>query len=215
MTVLRQLCQVSTSLGLTIVVFGQAYSETLLYLYGGQVLTSDPLPTILLRCHCFNVFFLAVNGITECYAFATMSTVQLDRYNYILVVFSIVFLLISYVLTYVIGPVGFIIANSVNMLARITHSLYFIHGKYESTRHEPLRGLIPKPGFVVALVVSGVVMYISKGYFYEKTFMNIFGHVIVGGVCFLTTVIIWVWENKEISQRGYSDYKRRMSIKVD
>lgn len=38
-----------------------------------------------------------------------------------MVIFSITFLLISYVLTSVLGPVGFILANCVNMLARITH----------------------------------------------------------------------------------------------
>lgn len=45
----------------------------------------------------------------------------LFRYNYIMVIFSISFLLISYMLTSFLGPVGFILANCVNMLARIIH----------------------------------------------------------------------------------------------
>lgn len=77
--VLKQLCNVVTSIGFVVVCFGQAYSETLLYLYGGEVLTSDSLPTQLLKCHCFAVLLLAVNGVTECYVFATMNNKQLDR----------------------------------------------------------------------------------------------------------------------------------------
>lgn len=44
-----------------------------------------------------------------------------------MVVFSVSFLVISYVLTNLLGPVGFILANCVNMLARIIHRLvYFL-----------------------------------------------------------------------------------------
>lgn len=76
---LSQICKVVTSIGLVVVVFGQTYSNSLLYLYGGEVLTSDSLPTTLLRCHCIAVLLLAINGVTECYVFATMTSVQLDR----------------------------------------------------------------------------------------------------------------------------------------
>lgn len=77
--VLKQLCKVVTSIGLVVVVFGQTYSHTLLYLYGGHVLTDDNLPTILLKCHCLAVLLLAINGVTECYVFATMNNNQLDQ----------------------------------------------------------------------------------------------------------------------------------------
>lgn len=61
------------------VVFGQTYSYTLLYLYGGKALTESDLPTSLLRFHCFSVLLLAVNGVTEGFVFATMSNEQLNR----------------------------------------------------------------------------------------------------------------------------------------
>lgn len=120
-TVLQQLCKVVASIGMVVVVFGQTYSHTLLFLYGGRVLTENQLPTILLKCHCFAIVLLAINGVTEGFVFATMDSKQLDRYNYVMVIFSVSFLLISYVFTSVLGPVGFILANCVNMLARIIH----------------------------------------------------------------------------------------------
>lgn len=76
--VLYYLLRGITVLGLSILMFGFSYSHLLLYLYGGPSLVAGPGPT-LLRTHCFCVLLLAVNGITECYAFAAMSRQELDR----------------------------------------------------------------------------------------------------------------------------------------
>lgn len=78
-TVLMQLCKVVISIGMVVVAFGQTYSHTLLYLYGGSVLTENQLPAILLKCHCFAIVLLAINGVTEGFVFATMDSKQLDR----------------------------------------------------------------------------------------------------------------------------------------
>lgn len=76
---MAQLTKVVMSIGLLVVVFGQAYSYTLLYLYGGPKLVENNLSVILLRSHSFAIVLLAVNGVTEGYVFATMSNEQLDR----------------------------------------------------------------------------------------------------------------------------------------
>jgi oligosaccharide translocation protein RFT1 len=76
--VLYQLLRCITCIGLVILVFGQSYSCLLLYIYGGENLIMGPGP-MLMQTHCLAVFLLAINGITECYAFATMNTAQLDR----------------------------------------------------------------------------------------------------------------------------------------
>lgn len=79
-----------------------------------------------------------------------------------MVIFSISFLLISYILTNILGPVGFILANCVNMGARITHSLYFIHQKYLDTKYKPLEGLVPTSKFVIVLFLSGICTKYSE-----------------------------------------------------
>lgn len=76
--VLQQVLKCISSIGLIILTFGQSYSSLLLYLYGGSGLAVGQAP-VLLRAHCLNVLMLAVNGITECYAFATMTSHRLDR----------------------------------------------------------------------------------------------------------------------------------------
>jgi oligosaccharide translocation protein RFT1 len=208
-TVLSQLCNVVTSIGLIVVVFGQSYSHTVLYLYGGNKLVANYLPVTLLRFHSFAIVLLAINGVTEGYVFATMSNKQLDRYNYVMVIFSVSFLVISYVLTNIFGPVGFILANCVNMLARIIHSLIYINKKYKSTSYKPLEGLVPDRKFIAILVISGVATKLSE------TFNSSLAlHILIGAVFFVVTLGVWAVENKSLLRLGYDKY-RRMSTKND
>ncbi|KAJ8953583.1 hypothetical protein NQ318_003005 [Aromia moschata] len=210
--VLSQLCKVVVSIGLVVVVFGQSYSYTLLYLYGGRKLVENNLSVILLRFHSFAIILLAINGVTEGYVFATMNNKQLDRYNYIMVFFSIMFLLISYVFTYILGPVGFILANCINMLARITHSIIFIEGKYKDTNHHPLSGLLPGTRFIIVLTISGVITKLSEVYILNR---YIILHIGIGAIFFFLTISTWALENATLLRTGYDKYKRRASLKND
>lgn len=110
-----------SSIGLMALVFGQSYARLALQIYAGSDFVSDELPVTLLRWHCLAICFLAVNGITEAYMFATNTSKDIDSYNYIMAVFSATFLLLSYGLTNILGPLGFIIANCINMFCRICY----------------------------------------------------------------------------------------------
>ena len=63
---------------LLIMTFGYSYSYLALDIYGGRVLLEGGGAT-LLRWYCVYVLLLAVNGITECFVFASMSEKQVDR----------------------------------------------------------------------------------------------------------------------------------------
>lgn len=80
-----------------------------------------------LKWHSLYVLIIAVNGITECFMFATMSQAAVEKYNQKMVIFSILFLISSWFLTY-FGAVGFIFANCLNMILRIIHRclLFFL-----------------------------------------------------------------------------------------
>ncbi|XP_071960225.1 man(5)GlcNAc(2)-PP-dolichol translocation protein RFT1-like isoform X2 [Antedon mediterranea] len=186
--------------GATILVFGYAYSYLLLDMYGGTLLSSGTGPT-LLRFYCMYVLMIAVNGTTECFVFAAMSQGEVDRYNHKMLGFSVVFLTSSYFLTKSVGSVGFILANCLNMLARIIHSIYFISNFYKGSRYSPLSGLVPTPPVLVVFTVSGLITIFSEitfccnqGIFYR------FLHVVIGAVCLLITLItIFLSEKKLIS----------------
>ena len=64
--------------------------------------------------------------------FAAMSKGDVESYNYKMMVFSVVFLAASWYLT-ILGSVGFVIANCLNMLLRIYHRLVQFKNKHHTT----------------------------------------------------------------------------------
>ncbi|XP_033104445.1 protein RFT1 homolog [Anneissia japonica] len=187
-------------IGITILVFGYAYSFLLLDLYAGTLLSSGTGP-LLLRCYCMYVLLIAINGTTECFVFAAMGKQEVDSYNRKMLVFSIAFLTSSYFLTKSIGSVGFILANCLNMLARIIHSLYFINNFYKGSSYSPLSGLVPKLPVLLVYLFAGVTTIFS-----EVTFCCDRGiyfrliHIFIGGLCLLAVLVtIFLTEKKLIS----------------
>ncbi|KAM3965216.1 man(5)GlcNAc(2)-PP-dolichol translocation protein RFT1 [Aphomia sociella] len=209
--VLSQVCKTVTSIGLIVLVFGQSYARTLLLLYGGEAFVASGLPVQLLRSHCLAIVLLAINGVTECYAFATMTSAQLNNYNYLMVFFSISFLILSYVLTYIFGPVGFIISNCINMFARIVHSIHFISDKYKGTSHKPLEGLYVGKFFLITLFVGGCITKISEN---KALHDSIIMHIAIGAICFICVLLAWGYENKQLVIKMYKKIMDKEDKKV-
>ncbi|XP_029174943.1 protein RFT1 homolog [Nylanderia fulva] len=204
--VLTHLCSIVTSIGLIVLVFGQSYSSTLLWLYGGSKLTL-PLPVLLLRAHCLAVLLLGINGVTECYTNATADSVTINKSNVIMVYESIAFLGASYLFAMWFGPVGFIFGNCVNMSLRIIHSATFINRRHRDTIYHPLRGLVPRPMFSASLLVAAFITNLSHAYFFpaEKIL-----HLFIGIIMFLIVFASWLYENHELLRLAINKwYKRR------
>lgn len=204
--VLSNICKGVLSVGLVGFVFGQSYSGTLLLLYGGQDFVAGGLPELLLRWHCLSIVLLAVNGISEGYMFATNTSQQIDKYNYLMALFSVTFLVLSFQLTSWFGPVGFILANCTNMALRICYSLRYIRKQYEKTKDaanekaslNPLSGLRPDMLFVLSLVLSAVLCYLSQTYVMPRSIVL---HIGVGAFCLLIVLSSWAWENRVVSKQ--------------
>ncbi|XP_067011632.2 man(5)GlcNAc(2)-PP-dolichol translocation protein RFT1 [Anabrus simplex] len=207
--VLYQLLRCICCIGLVILTFGLSYSKLLLFLYGGEKLIDGPGP-LLMRVHCLAVLLLAVNGITECYANATMNTAQLDRFNYLMAILSVSFLCISWVFTTLMGGVGFILANCCNMSARILHSMWFIHLRYKDTDYKPWNGLLPGPYFLVTLFVAGCITAISDIYLFDR---HKFIHLLIGGFTFITVLGAWAYEEKTLVSLAVQKFRAKSKKK--
>ena len=159
--------------GLTVASFAQGYAELALNIYGGDVVSTEPGPT-LLKSYAVYIIFLASNGVTECFMFAAMSAKQVADYNWWLMAFSIVFFAAAWGCTALLGSVGFIVANCINMAVRIIQSYLFI-GAYSKgdgsvTKEEdesgaaihPLQAALPSPAMFGAFAASFVVTMFSK-----------------------------------------------------
>ncbi|KAI2663735.1 hypothetical protein H4Q32_012325 [Labeo rohita] len=183
--VLECLLKLVLLIGLIITVFGYAYSHLALDIYGGELLSSGAGPA-LLRCYSCYVLLLAINGVTECFVFAAMSKEEVDRYNLVMLGLSASFLLLSYWLTWMLGGVGFILANCCNMALRIAHSIVYIHRYFLQSEYTPLWGLRPHFAVIIALGVSSVLTACSESIFCcDGGWLLRLVHIAVGAVCLL------------------------------
>ncbi|XP_052802408.1 protein RFT1 homolog [Mya arenaria] len=176
--------------GAIILVFGMAYSYLALDLYGGGLLSTGTGP-VLLRWYCLYVLVIALNGTTECFVFATMSKQEVDRYNQKMVVFSLLFLLSSLLLTSVCGSVGFILANCLNMAARIAHSIYYILQYFRGSKFKPLHDVIPHPAVIASLLAALIATLASERILCcDQGLVGRVLHVGVGGICLLAVLAL-------------------------
>uniref|UniRef100_A0A8C5UX46 Protein RFT1 homolog n=1 Tax=Microcebus murinus TaxID=30608 RepID=A0A8C5UX46_MICMU len=181
--VLESLLKLALLAGLTITVFGFAYSQLALDIYGGAMLSSGSGP-VLLRSYCLYVLLLAINGVTECFTFAAMSKEEVDRYNVTMLALSSSFLVLSCILTHWCGSVGFILANCFNMGIRITQSLFFIHRYYRESPYRPLAGLYLSPVLLGVFALSGGITGVSEVLLCcEQGWPARLAHVAVGAFC--------------------------------
>lgn len=208
--VLRRLLRALTLLGAIIVVFGFSYSHLLLHLYGGKTLTDGSGP-LLIKAHCLAVWFMGINGVTEAYVFAAMSHEQLDKYNRVMVLMSVIFLTLSWLLSHILGSVGFILANCTNMILRISHSLWFIHGQYRNLSANPLRGLIPTKFELFSLLIAFVITASSSSFIYPTAALL---HVAIGAVCGLFVVGAILFSEPELTSLLITTVKKRFG-KID
>lgn len=181
---------------LIIVTFGWAYSSLVLQLYGGAQLSDGGTP--LMRAQSFYVIFLAINGITEAYTFASMDDFQLSKFNQFLVFFSITYVGTAVALTQVFGALGFIFANCLNMSLRILYSLRFIHMQYQKSCHNPLASLLIQPKLLLVFLAAWIITSTSENVIYPKSTV---GHMSIGASVLLGVVYALRWELRPLLEK--------------
>ncbi|KYO46395.1 RFT1-like protein [Alligator mississippiensis] len=171
-TVLESLLKLVLLIGLTITVFGYAYSHLALDVYGGPMLSSGTGPS-LLRCYSLYVLLLAVNGVTECFTFAAMCKEEVDRFNFVMLVLSFMFLCISYFLT---------------------------HWKGSESTYRPLMGLLFSPLLIFVYILSGIITSFSEVFLCcDEGWLARLIHITVGSLCLTATLItVFFTESKLI-----------------
>ncbi|KAM7533702.1 hypothetical protein Aperf_G00000125690 [Anoplocephala perfoliata] len=196
-------------------VFAQAYSNLLLYLYGGlRFITDNPAAVNLLRIFALYLVFLAWNGPTEAFLNAAMTTTDVSRHNFRLTAFSVIFLGAAWFLVSLCGAAGFILANCVNIASRVFYSCYFIGnfvdqvkenrdlsivGKKELEDFSFPHLMLPSKLQAVLMLTTLVVTLISEHLLGSVlTFARITLHIAVGAAAFLVVAVAILWEEKSV-----------------
>ncbi|KAL5129576.1 Protein RFT1 [Glycine soja] len=92
-------------IGLVFMAFGPSYSYSLIRLLYGEK-WSDGEASTALRCYCFYVIVLAMNGTSEAFMHAVATESQLKRSNDSLLVFSLIYIVLNVLLIRSAGAVG-------------------------------------------------------------------------------------------------------------
>ena len=178
--VLGNLVRLMILIGLVAIVYGVPYSNSVLFLYGGENLSENVVATRLLQANCVYILIMAVNGITETFTFAAMTQDQLDKFNRKLLLFSGVFLFGSFIFVRLFGSVGFFVANGLNMALRVSQSVYLIRDVFARCDFNPFSYWAPKR-LILVLFALAFVLIVSLQYLFQY---GRFIHIAVGIVLF-------------------------------
>lgn len=183
-------------IGITVLVYGQSYSQLLLQIYGGDKLGQNEICVNMLRLHCVYVLLLAINGVTESFFNATMDNEQLAKNNNRLIIFSVLFLLLANGFSIIFGIYGFLLANCVNMIIRIYYSIKHIKNifagyKYEHEAfqseyysYDVYKTFLPEKYVLIILFVSLICTKLSEFMFVSFQLL----HLLIGAIFFLITL---------------------------
>ncbi|VDL85213.1 unnamed protein product [Nippostrongylus brasiliensis] len=178
---------VACVIGVVVSVFGIPYSPLAVYVYGGQLLYNNG-GAVLLSLYCIYLSIMAVNGITECFAMATMNNVQIFSHGGFLFVSAVAHLVLTFVLGVYLSAPGFIIANAINMLLRIGYSWRHIKG-FLGDRTPPIADVLPTFSTVIFLFFALMATLFTLLVFGSTPgISHTMAHLAIGGVLFLLVV---------------------------
>lgn len=172
-------------LGIIVLIFGYNFVP-LIVIYGGEKLNNQ-VAFGLMRWQLFYTPLLALNGITECFTFAVMNTVDIRFYNYCMVIFSVIFLISIYLTQSALGSASFILANCITMFLRILFSYRRISKYFDKHGYQfKIQDALPSLTTIISLIGVFAFLSISQHYLLDmlQPLSVVFG-LILGGWCLI------------------------------
>ena len=127
-----------------------------------------------------------------------MTEEEINNYTRVMTVMSVCYLVLTYVLTVSLGPVGLVLANCCNMSLRIMYALRVANKTFcDSDRSEspenvpsPLSGLSPDTDILLLLLSAGATCFVSEVYLYPSSPLLHLGIGVVMGVIVLISIAV-------------------------
>ncbi|EYC18480.1 hypothetical protein Y032_0027g1538 [Ancylostoma ceylanicum] len=146
------------------------------------------LGAVLLSLYCVYLSIMAVNGITECFAMASMNNAQVFSHGSFLLVSAVVHIALSFCLCSYLNASGFIIANAVNMLFRIGYSWRHI-SSFLGDRTPSIVNVLPSFSTIVFLFFALMATLFTLLVFGSTPGLShTLAHVAIGGVLLVLVV---------------------------
>jgi len=151
------------------------------------------------------LLIIAVNGVTEAFFFSAVSSEQLATYNGVLIGFSVGYIgacsaLVSY------GAKGLILANCVNMLARIGYSTHFIRSAFPMALTTEV---LPPVPMLITLLTCFLATRFSLSQLAQHTLAAYLPHIGVG-VAFVLILLTTAF----VTQRAFvAEFRAVMAVR--
>jgi oligosaccharide translocation protein RFT1 len=181
-----KLIQLVLFIGSIFIIFGIPYAEIFVsYILSSKWRSNDMIVT--LQCYCLYLLFLGINGITEAYVHSVSASDDLYRAYRGLVLSSIIFMLVVYLLYPYLGTPAVVIANCCAMAIRSLGSISFIDyylSKHSSQSFSLWKELYPSTSSIMMVTIFALLTFGSK-IVYEnsvRSAINALLYVAIGGV---------------------------------
>lgn len=205
------LIKVMIIVGLVVFVFGFNYSPFIAF-YAGDKLNNS-VAFNLMRWHLFSMPFLALNGVTECFTFAIMNQSEIKNHSYLLVIFTLIFLMSVFLTQWILGSACFIFANCLNMSSRILFSYRQIRSYFQ--RHQTnfkLQDLLPQRETISCCFIIFLILSVSQYYLLHLQRIDlIMLHILVGFVSMLALLYVLFQYEVTLVKFAKHMYKSKMN----
>ncbi|XP_078428354.1 uncharacterized protein LOC144700738 [Wolffia australiana] len=175
-------------IGLVVITFGPSYSYSFVRILYGRRWSDGEAPSAL-RCYCLYVILLAMNGTSEAFVHAVADKNQLKKSNNSLVVFSVIYIALNFVLVQNAGATGLILANSISMMLRIIYSAIFIKRYFQGSLTFSFHRCLPS-GWQILIASSAITMASERLILNRENFWStLLLHFSIGVACFCISII--------------------------
>lgn len=158
--VFNALLRVAIIFGSTAAFMGPHFSWLALRILYGERWANQHFASETLGFYAILILPLAVNGITEAFAHAVMSSSELSSSNIWLLVCSFVNVGGTLMLQRRLGPVALLVANALSMIVRITFTSSYIRKRFASQKANARLKFLSKT-YLSALVIFSIVARLS------------------------------------------------------
>lgn len=228
--ILSNLIKLMILFGSLILIFGVNFSKLLLLIYAGRSFIQDgakiAIAPLLLKYQCVYVLVISINGIAECFSFASMTKNRLASFNKILIALSLFYLITSYLLCnlfrrYSLASLGFVIANIINMSVRVLYHLVYIRNYFKRPNAEEklasqnsasvkiasqnsasdqsvIKSFLPSRSVLISCLIIFLMLYISDNALCCQTLSHTLLHLIIGAILFIIHLVIIYVNEKEL-----------------
>lgn len=122
-------------------------------------------------------------------------------------IFSIVFVILSLLLTPWLGSAGYILANIVNMICRCIHHIRYL--KRYGERQLVIKQICPSLQWLTCLVGMSVLLLWNERRMIPYSFKTLILHVGVGGLCGVAMLVLLFVLDKKTVREGIRLFRKK------